>query len=125
MFYTEISFYSFVYHYEKFHGEILKASVDSVGIRMETMWRETRSVLIVPVFKFVVAMCLVISLLIFMESVYMNLVVLYVKLFNRKPEKVYKWEAILQEDMELGHQNYPMVLVQIPMYNEREVHVLF
>lgn len=53
----------------------------------------------------------------------MNLVILYVKLFDRKPEKVYKWEK-MQEDMELGHQNYPVVLIQIPMYNEREVQNL-
>lgn len=50
----------------------------------------------------------------------MNLVVLYVKLFKRKPEKVYKWEP-MQEDVEVGHETYPMVLVQIPMYNEKEV----
>lgn len=53
----------------------------------------------------------------------MNLVVLYVKLFKRKPEKFYKWEP-MQEDIELGHESYPMVLVQIPMYNEKEVHRL-
>lgn len=92
-----------------------------VQTSMETMWlRELRSLLIVPLFKCLVAICLVISLLVFVESLYMNIVVIYVKLFKRKPEKIYKWEA-MQEDMELGDQNYPMVLVQIPMYNEREV----
>jgi beta-mannan synthase len=53
----------------------------------------------------------------------MNIVVIYVKLCKRKPEKIYKWEA-MQEDLELGNQNFPMVLVQIPMYNEREVFKL-
>lgn len=85
------------------------------------MWlRQVKSLLIVPMFKSLVVICLVISLLVFAESVYMNIVVIYVKLFRRKPEKIYKWEA-MQEDIELGNQNYPMVLVQIPMYNEREV----
>jgi len=79
-----------------------------------------RSLLIVPMFKCLVAICLVISLLVFVESLYMNIVVIYVKLCKRKPEKIYKWEA-MQEDLELGNQNFPMVLVQIPMYNEREV----
>lgn len=83
-------------------------------------WRQIRSLLIVPVFKCLVAICLVISCLVFIESFYMNIVVIYVKLFKRKPEKIYKWEA-MQEDVELGDQNHPMVLVQIPMYNEREV----
>lgn len=88
---------------------------------METMWlRQVRSLLIVPMFECLVAICLVISLLVFVESVYMNIVVIYVKMFQRKPEKIYKWEA-MQEDIEVGDQNYPMVLVQIPMYNEREV----
>ncbi|KAL1205827.1 putative glucomannan 4-beta-mannosyltransferase 15 [Cardamine amara subsp. amara] len=91
---------------------------------MGTMWwRQMRSLLIVPMFKCLVAICLVISLLVFIESVYMNIVVIYVKLFKRKPEKIYKWEA-MEEDMELGDQHYPMVLVQIPMYNEREVFQL-
>lgn len=88
---------------------------------METMWlRQVRSLLVVPMFECLVAICLVISLLVFVESVYMNIVVIYVKMFQRKPEKIYKWEA-MQEDIEVGDQNYPMVLVQIPMYNEREV----
>uniref|UniRef100_A0A1J3DIX9 glucomannan 4-beta-mannosyltransferase n=1 Tax=Noccaea caerulescens TaxID=107243 RepID=A0A1J3DIX9_NOCCA len=91
---------------------------------MEPMWwRQIRSLLIVPVFKCLVAICLVISCLVFIESFYMNIVIIYVKLFKRKPEKIYKWEA-MQEDLELGDQNHPMVLVQIPMYNEREVFQL-
>ncbi|XP_018445345.1 probable glucomannan 4-beta-mannosyltransferase 11 [Raphanus sativus] len=92
---------------------------------MESMWylRQTRSLLIVPIFKCLVAICLVISLLVFVESVYMNIVVVYLMLFKRKPEKIYKWEA-MQEDLEQGGQNFPMVLVQIPMYNEREVFQL-
>ncbi|KAJ0232250.1 glucomannan 4-beta-mannosyltransferase 15 [Hirschfeldia incana] len=106
-----------------FHGEGLKASVDGVLTSMYTMWSSTRRTLIVPVFTCLVTLCLIISFLVSIESVYMNLVILYVKLFDRKPEKVYKWEK-MQEDMELGHQNYPVVLIQIPMYNEREVFEL-
>nr|VDC97621.1 unnamed protein product [Brassica rapa] len=88
---------------------------------IKTTWgRQLRSSLMVPLFKCLVAFCLIISLLVFIEGVYMNLVVLYVKLFKRKPEKVYKWEP-MQEDIELGDESYPMVLVQIPMYNEKEV----
>ncbi|KAJ0253240.1 glucomannan 4-beta-mannosyltransferase 10 [Hirschfeldia incana] len=99
----------------------LQAFINGVRISIETTWgRQLRSVFIVPLFKCLVASCLIISLLVFIEGVYMNLVVLYVKLFKRKPEKVYKWEP-MQEDAELGHESYPMVLVQIPMYNEKEV----
>lgn len=56
----------------------------------------------------------------------MGTVVVYVKLFKRKPEKVYKWEAMEEDDVECGNgsANFPMVLVQIPMYNEKEVMTL-
>jgi len=120
--------------HEKFHrgssedaAEALKkleASINGARISIDTTWtREFRSLFIVPLFKCLVALCLMISLLVFIEGIYMNLVVLYVKVFKRKPEKVYKWEP-MQEDIELGHETYPMVLVQIPMYNEKEVYLL-
>ncbi|KAJ6690570.1 hypothetical protein OIU85_006790 [Salix viminalis] len=35
----------------------------------------------------------------------------------------YKWEPI-KDDIELGNSAYPMVLVQVPMYNEKEVYQL-
>ncbi|CAH8356881.1 unnamed protein product [Eruca vesicaria subsp. sativa] len=99
----------------------LQAFINGVRTSVETTWgRQLRSSLIVPIFKCLVALCLIISLLVFIEAIYMNLVVLYVKLFKRKPEKVYKWEP-MQEDIEVGHESYPMVLVQIPMFNEKEV----
>ena len=50
----------------------------------------------------------------------MGIVIGLVKLFKRKPEKRYKWEP-MEDDLELGNSVYPMVLVQIPMYNEKEV----
>ncbi|GAU16019.1 hypothetical protein TSUD_338900 [Trifolium subterraneum] len=53
----------------------------------------------------------------------MGVVITLVKLFGRKPEKRYKWEPI-KDDIELGNSCYPMVVVQIPMYNEREVYQL-
>lgn len=52
----------------------------------------------------------------------MNIVIFFGKLLRRKPEKLYKWEA-MQEDVEAGSENYPKVLVQIPMYNEKEVYI--
>ncbi|PNX87699.1 glucomannan 4-beta-mannosyltransferase 9-like protein, partial [Trifolium pratense] len=63
------------------------------------------------------------SVMMFIERVYMGVVITLVKLFGRKPEKRYKWEPI-KDDIELGNSCYPMVVVQIPMYNEREVYQL-
>ncbi|KAL0740458.1 hypothetical protein Bca4012_081971 [Brassica carinata] len=57
----------------------------------------------------------------FIEVMYMGTVVAYVKLFKRKPEKLYKWEAMDDDDVEGGSESFPMVPVQIPMNNEKEV----
>lgn len=61
--------------------------------------------------------------MLFIERVYMGIVIACIKMFGRKPEKRYKWEPI-RDDEELGNSAYPMVLVQVPMYNEREVYQL-
>lgn len=63
---------------------VLKIQHESIN----TTWtRQLRSLLLVPIFKSLVALFLIISLLVFLEAVYMDLVVHYVKLFRRKPEK--------------------------------------
>lgn len=85
------------------------------------IWKETRIFVFIPILKFLVTMCLVMSFLLFIERVYMSVVVVIVKLLRRTPEKVHKWEVINDDDLELAHTNYPMVLIQIPMYNEKEV----
>jgi hypothetical protein len=64
------------------------------------------------------------SLMLFMERVYMGIVIILVKLFWKKPDKRYKWEP-MQDDLESGNLNFPVVLVQIPMFNEREVSSSF
>ncbi|CAM8889105.1 unnamed protein product [Rhodiola kirilowii] len=79
----------------------------------------------VPLLKFLVSVCLAMSLMLFMERVYMALVIVFVKLFGKKSEERYKWEAIRDGDLEAGSLGYhPMVLVQIPMHNEKEVYQL-
>ncbi|CAN1357113.1 Glucomannan 4-beta-mannosyltransferase 9 [Linum perenne] len=64
------------------------------------------------------------SVMLFVERVYMGVVIILIKLFGRRPEKRFKWEP-MKDDVELGNGVYPMVLVQIPMYNEREVSTKF
>ena len=86
------------------------------------LWDLIKEPLIVPLLKLMVNICLVMSVLLFIERVYMAIVKVFIKLLRRKPEKNYKWEAMQGEDLELGSSAYPMVLVQIPMYNEKEVH---
>ena len=87
-----------------------------------TMWEQVREPLIVPFMKVMVTMCLAMSIMLFVERVYMGIVIVVVKLMKYKLDKRYKWESI-KEDLEMGNSAYPMVLVQIPMYNEKEVCV--
>ncbi|KAL4576778.1 hypothetical protein LXL04_012877 [Taraxacum kok-saghyz] len=87
------------------------------------MWEQVRAPFIVPFMKLMVIMCLAMSVMLFVERVCMGIVIVVVKLMNYKLEKRYKWEAI-KEDLETGNSVYPMVLVQIPMYNEKEVYQL-
>lgn len=91
---------------------------------MGLMWQQTKAPLIVPLLKLLVYLCLALSIMLFVERVYMGIVIVLLKLFGRKPEKRYKWEA-MKDDVELGNSAYPMVLVQIPMYNEKEVTIFF
>lgn len=91
--------------------------------QLALIWRQMRAPLIAPLLRFAVGICLIMSLMLFVERVYMAVVIVLVKLFGKRPEKRYKWEPI-RDDIELGNSAYPMVLVQIPMYNEKEVYQL-
>ena len=93
---------------------------DDITGQIGLVWQQTKVPFMVPLLKLLVVVCLGMSLMLFMERVYMGIVIVFVKLFGRKPEKSYKCEPI-RDDLELGHLAYPMVLVQIPMYNEKEV----
>ncbi|GAB2276851.1 Glucomannan 4-beta-mannosyltransferase 9 [Dionaea muscipula] len=100
---------------------------------MGVIWKQMKAPLIVPLLKVAVVVCLAMSIMLFVERVYMGIVIALVKLLGcrLKPERRYKWEPLNlkeEEDLEMGiniNSNiYPMVLVQIPMYNEREVYQL-
>ncbi|XP_039119124.1 glucomannan 4-beta-mannosyltransferase 1-like isoform X2 [Dioscorea cayenensis subsp. rotundata] len=62
------------------------------------------------------------SLMLLVEFVFMAVVSLGVKIL-RNPEIRYKWEA-LTEDPEIGTSVYPIVLVQNPIINKKEVYKL-
>lgn len=83
-----------------------------------------RAHVIAPILDAAVVLCMVMSFMLLLEAVFMSTVSVYVKLFRRTPEKRYKWEA-MGGDAEKGGLDYPMVLVQIPMYNEKEVSDFF
>ncbi|XP_019181868.1 PREDICTED: glucomannan 4-beta-mannosyltransferase 9-like [Ipomoea nil] len=100
--------------------------------KLWVVWEQARAaVLIAPFLRVMVWVCLVMSVMILVEKVYLGVVCAFLKLFMRKPEKQYKWEPMMkkkkkkEEDLEVGGDlDYPMVLVQIPMRNEKEVYQL-
>ncbi|XP_057779332.1 glucomannan 4-beta-mannosyltransferase 9-like [Salvia miltiorrhiza] len=79
--------------------------------------------IVVPLLDISMTICLIMSVMLFVERVYMAVVISGVKMLGRKPHTRYKCDA-LEEDLEQGNLAYPMVLVQIPMFNEREVYQL-
>ncbi|XP_074580306.1 putative glucomannan 4-beta-mannosyltransferase 9 isoform X1 [Curcuma longa] len=91
--------------------------------QMGLVWQQVKAPVIVPLLQLAVYLCLALSVLLFVEKVYMAIVITGVRLLGRRPESRYKWEP-MGDDAELGTSAYPMVLIQIPMYNEKEVYQL-
>ncbi|KAK1324050.1 Glucomannan 4-beta-mannosyltransferase 9 [Acorus calamus] len=103
--------------------ESFQGTRDDITEQIGFIWGQIKAPLIVPLLKVAVFICLSMSIMLFVERVYMAVVITFVKLIGYKPEKRYKWDPI-RDDVELGNSAYPMVLVQIPMYNEKEVYQL-
>jgi len=85
-------------------------------------WSQVRAPVIVPLLRLAVAVCLTMSVLLFLERMYMAVVIAGVRLLRLRPERRYRCDPIPEDDPELGSAAFPSVLVQIPMFNEREVH---
>lgn len=100
--------------------ETFQGARDDMAGQIGVIWELIKAPLIVPLLRLSVYVCLAMTLMLFMERLYMGVVIILVKLFWKKPDKRYKWEPI-SEDLEIGNEAFPVVLVQIPMFNEREV----
>lgn len=107
---------------KSFIPESLAGYSSDIGGQIGMVWELIKAPLIVPLVTICVYICLAMSIMVFMERLYMGVVIVLVKLFWKKPEKRYKWEA-MKDDLEEGSGAFPMVLVQIPMFNEKEVSV--
>ncbi|KAJ1699648.1 hypothetical protein LUZ63_008160 [Rhynchospora breviuscula] len=103
--------------------ETFQGARDDITEQIAVIWQQIKAPVIVPLLRLSVFLCLVMSVMLLVEKVYMAIVIVLVKLFSRGPHKRYHFEPI-RDDLELGNSAYPMVLVQIPMYNEREVYQL-
>ncbi|KAF7823282.1 glucomannan 4-beta-mannosyltransferase 2-like [Senna tora] len=92
-----------------------------VAGQIKVIWDVIKAPLLLPLLNAGVYICLAMSLMLFFERLYMGIVIILVKLFWKKPHQRYRFEPI-QDDVELASSNFPSVLVQIPMFNEREVY---
>ncbi|KAF3441825.1 hypothetical protein FNV43_RR15740 [Rhamnella rubrinervis] len=81
-------------------------------------WQSMRVPVITPLLSLALMLCSVMSIMLFIERVYMALIILCVKLLGKKIYTKYKLEN-MKEDLELN-KSYPVILVQIPMHNEKE-----
>ncbi|KAK1434874.1 hypothetical protein QVD17_00628 [Tagetes erecta] len=86
------------------------------------MWRDIRVSMVIPPLTIAICICVVMSVMMFIERVYMTVVIILVKIMGKKKYTQYKLET-MQQDIE-QNRSYPMVLVQIPMFNEKEVYKL-
>jgi beta-mannan synthase len=86
-------------------------------------WQQLRGLVIVPLLRASVLICLTMSVMILAEKVYMAVVIVAVRLVSRRR---YRWEPVrdTSDDPELGGAACPIVLVQIPMYNESKVNIV-
>ncbi|XP_026411970.1 probable glucomannan 4-beta-mannosyltransferase 11 [Papaver somniferum] len=114
------------------HETLLKLAKDEVIQELGLIWNVIRSSIIVPGLTVSVYLCSVMVVMVFFERLYMSVIVYYMMLSGFKPEKRYKFEAVKtvednieeQGEVQKCSSEYPMVLVQIPMYNERKVYKL-
>lgn len=104
--------------------ETFQEARDDIAGQIGLIWEQVKAPVIVPLLRVAAFLCLVMSVMLFVEKVYLAVVIVAVKLSGSRPEKRYKWEPI-HEDLELGNSAFPMVIVQIPMYNEKEVLYFF
>ncbi|EPS59546.1 mannan synthase, partial [Genlisea aurea] len=92
------------------------------AVRLFSIWEAIRGPIIAPPLRFAVYLCIGMSVMMFIERVYMAVVISCVKCLGKKRYTKYQLDKI-KEALE-RNKKYPKVLVQIPMFNEKEVYKL-
>ncbi|KAK6163485.1 hypothetical protein DH2020_000349 [Rehmannia glutinosa] len=101
--------------------EWLLGSTADIKGKIGPLWDLMKATVLVPLLRFALYICLVCSFLLFVEWVHVMFLAAIAKIFRKKPAKRYKFEP-MRSDLENGNLDFPMVLVQIPIYNEIEVY---
>ncbi|XP_026403391.1 glucomannan 4-beta-mannosyltransferase 9-like [Papaver somniferum] len=107
----------------RFIPEGFEGTANDIAAQFGFIFQMLKAPLFIPILNIMVFLCLAMSLMLFIERLYMGVVIVLVKIFGKKIDKRYKYQPI-RDDIELGSSAYPMVLIQIPMFNEKEVYQL-
>ena len=104
----------------------LPVRVDWAAVAAQCAWAaaRARALVVVPAVRALVYLSLAMTMMILVEKLFVCAVCIAVRALRLGPGRRYRWEPIAAAagDVEAGAAaRYPMVLVQIPMYNEREV----
>lgn len=99
----------------------LPVRVDWAGAAAQcaSLWAHARALLVVPAVRLLVALSLAMTVMVLAEKLFVCAVCVAVRALRLGPHRRYRWEPIAAAAV-----GYPVVLVQIPMYNEREVYKL-
>uniref|UniRef100_A0A453DQ17 glucomannan 4-beta-mannosyltransferase n=1 Tax=Aegilops tauschii subsp. strangulata TaxID=200361 RepID=A0A453DQ17_AEGTS len=114
--------------------------VDWAAVSAQCAWagQQARAFLVVPAVRLLVLLSLAMTVMILLEKLFVAAVCYAAKAFGHRPESRYQWRPIAASACKTGGGNkedgivivgsgsgsaaFPVVLVQIPMYNEREVY---
>ncbi|KAI3793781.1 hypothetical protein L1987_36403 [Smallanthus sonchifolius] len=107
----------------EFLPELFVGSAGDIAAQILVYWGQFKMSVVVPFVFIFMYINLAMSIMMLIEKVYMAAVVSINKLIGGKPEKRYKCDPF-EEDVELGSSVYPMVVIQVPMFNELEVYQL-
>ncbi|KAF7026140.1 hypothetical protein CFC21_038266 [Triticum aestivum] len=115
----------------------LPVRVDWAAVAAQCAWAgaQARAFLVVPAIRLLLVLSLTMTVMILLEKIFVAAVCFAAKAFGHKPERRYQWRPIaasacktggVDEEASVGGGSsaFPVVLVQIPMYNEREVYKL-
>ena len=103
-----------------FHEEPEVKATSNIAGMLTDVWQKKRVTVIVPILNVALCICVAMSIMLFIERLYMTCVILGIKFLGKKRYTKYRLDA-LKGEVEKKKKEYPKVLVQIPMYNEREV----
>ncbi|KAM3405309.1 hypothetical protein ACQJBY_008032 [Aegilops geniculata] len=93
-------------------------AVDGLAAAAYAGWMRVRLQYIAPPLQFLTNSCVVLFMIQSVDRLVLCLGCLWIKLRGIKPVPI----AADKDDVEAGDEDYPMVLVQMPMCNEREVY---